>query len=245
MLEGAFRTTGMDYFGPMKVKRGRSVMKIWGVLFRCLATRAVHIELTESLDTDAALMAISRFQARRGNVKEIWYDNGRNLTSANKALRQELEALNQDKMLTNLALEGIKWKFIPPCDPEAGGAWERAIRTVKDTLKIILREQTPRLEVLQTVMAEVEKIINSTPLFHVPVGPDDDDVLTPFHFLIGRATPAYPSGIQLQDGGCLRRRWRHAQTLAVFGGDGLASTYPRWQTELSGSRRLAMSKSET
>ena len=117
-------------------------------------------------------------------------------------------------MLTNLGLEGIKWRFIPPCDPEAGGAWERAIRTVKDTLRIILREQAPRLEVLQTVMAEVEKIVNSTPLFHVPVDPDDNDVLTPFHFLIGCATTAYPSGTQVQDSGCLRRRWKHAQTLA-------------------------------
>ena len=214
MLEGAFQTTGMDYFGPMKVKRGKSVTKIWGVLFRCLATRAIHIELTDSLDADAALMAISRFQARRGNVKEIWSDNGKNLTSANKTLRQELKALNQDKMLTSLALEGIKWRFISPCDPEAGGAWERAIRTVKDTLRIILKEQIPRFEILQTVIAEAEKIVNSTPLFHVPVDPDDDDVLTPFHFLIGRATPAYPTGTHTQDGGCLRRRWKHTQMLA-------------------------------
>ena len=214
MLEGAFRATGMDYFGPMKVKRGKTVTKIWGVLFRCLATRAVHIELTDSLDTDAALMVISRFQARRGNVQELWSDNGKNLTSANKALNKQLRALNQDKMMAKLSLEGIKWRFIPPSDPEAGGAWERAIRTVKDTLKMVLKEQTPRFEVLQTVMTEVEKIINSTPLFHVPVDAADDDVLTPFHFLIGRATPAYPVGAQVQGSECLRRRWKHAQVLA-------------------------------
>ena len=214
MLDGAFRTSGLDYFGPIQVKRGTSVVKVWGVLFRCLATRAIHIELADSLDTDATLMVISRFQARRGNVQEIWSDNGKSLTSADKVLRRNIRALNQDKIISKLALEGIKWRFVPPCDPEAGGAWERAIRTVNETLKIILREQVPPLQVLQTAMAEVEKIVNSTPLFHVPVDSEDDDVLTPFHFLIGRATPAYPTGAHVQGDGCLRRRWKHAQMLA-------------------------------
>ena len=55
--------------------------------------------------------------------------------------------------------------------------------------------------------------MNSTPLFHVPVGPYDEDVLTPYHFLIGRATPSYPVGAFTEDG-CLRKRWRQAQQLA-------------------------------
>ena len=37
-------------------KKGRAVSKIWGALFRCMATKAVHIELTERLDTDATLV---------------------------------------------------------------------------------------------------------------------------------------------------------------------------------------------
>ena len=213
MLGGAFLATGMDYFGPLYATRGRTVVKLWGVIFRCFATRAVHLDLVESLDTDSALLAISRFQARRGNVKEMWSDNATNFRGADRELRAALQTLDQTKMKEKLSVEGIKWSFSPPGDPEAGGVWERQVRTAKETLRAILREQKPRYEVLSTVLCEVEKIMNSTPLFHVPVDPYDEDVLTPYHFLIGRATPSYPVG-DFSGDSCLRKRWKQAQKLA-------------------------------
>jgi hypothetical protein len=61
-----FSNTGMDYFGPMAVTVGRSRQKRYGALFTCFSTRAVHVEIAHSLDTDSAIMAIRRFAARRG-----------------------------------------------------------------------------------------------------------------------------------------------------------------------------------
>ena len=151
MLRGAFYATGMDYFGPIWSKRGRTTVKLWGVIFRCLATKAIHLELTDSLDTQATLMAISRFQARRGNVRELWSDNGRNLRAAEKELRRVLEKLDEDEIRRKLGVDKIEWKFSPPADPEAGGVWERSIRTVKETLRAILKEHNPRYEVLRAV----------------------------------------------------------------------------------------------
>ncbi len=40
-----FAYVGVDCFGPFTVKRGRSHVKRYGVLFTCLAIRAVHIEM--------------------------------------------------------------------------------------------------------------------------------------------------------------------------------------------------------
>ena len=37
-----FTRTGVDYFEPMMVKRGRSVVKRWGALFTCLNVRVIH-----------------------------------------------------------------------------------------------------------------------------------------------------------------------------------------------------------
>ncbi|XP_063971206.1 uncharacterized protein LOC135157932 [Lytechinus pictus] len=59
-----FSKVGMDFFGPIEVKRGRSMVKRYGVIFTCLAIRAVHIEMASSLDTDSCIDAIRRFIAR-------------------------------------------------------------------------------------------------------------------------------------------------------------------------------------
>ena len=65
--EPPFTRVGVDYFGPIEVKRGRCMIKRYGVLFTCFATRAIHIEKADSLDTDSCINALRRFIARRGH----------------------------------------------------------------------------------------------------------------------------------------------------------------------------------
>lgn len=102
---------GMDYFGPIDVKRGRGTVKRYGVVFTCLACCTVHLEVAHTLDTDACINALRRFICRRGQVTEIRSDNGTNSLGSNRELK---EALNQDKTQKALLQEGIKWTFNPP-----------------------------------------------------------------------------------------------------------------------------------
>ncbi|KAJ8356221.1 hypothetical protein SKAU_G00190150 [Synaphobranchus kaupii] len=55
-----FYSTGVDCFGPYLVKIVRRTSRI----FKCLTTRAVHLELLNSMDVDAFLLALRRFIAR-------------------------------------------------------------------------------------------------------------------------------------------------------------------------------------
>ena len=72
-----FRSTGVHYFGPMYVKRSRRTKeKRWVSLFTYMMTRAIHLELLNSLDTDAFIMALRRFGARRGACVSLTCDNG-------------------------------------------------------------------------------------------------------------------------------------------------------------------------
>ena len=65
-----FTHVGVDYFGPLYVRQGRSNVKRYGCLFTCLVMRAVHIEITKSLDTDGFINAMRRFINLRGKPQK-------------------------------------------------------------------------------------------------------------------------------------------------------------------------------
>ena len=72
-----FSSTGVDYFGPYYVKISKrtranaATSKRYGVLFTCLTTRAVHLEIAGDMTTDAFILSLRRFTSRRGHVKVI------------------------------------------------------------------------------------------------------------------------------------------------------------------------------
>lgn len=211
--EPAFTCAGVDYFGPMTVTIGRRHEKRWGALFTCLTTRAVHLELVSSLSSSSAILALRRMAARRGTPKTIFSDNGTNFVGANKELREALESLKKEEVVDEAEKMGIKWKFIAPGAPNMGGAWERLIRSIKTALEVTLREKQPKEEVLHTLLLEAEHLVNSRPL--VERLQDNEEALTPNHFLIGRSSGLPRIGV-FSDGDLLQRRsdWKTAQRLA-------------------------------
>ena len=54
---------GVDMFGPFIIKQRRSEVKRYGGMFTCMNTRAVHIEVTHSLDIDSFIQALRRMIA--------------------------------------------------------------------------------------------------------------------------------------------------------------------------------------
>ena len=103
----------MYLFGPFYVKTGRKQQKRYGVLFTCLASRAVHIEICESLDTSSFINALRRFQARRGQVTYIRSDNGTNFVGAERELREELQKLQRIRYTDSLQGEELLGFLIP------------------------------------------------------------------------------------------------------------------------------------
>lgn len=109
-----FTHTGIDYFGPLTVKVGRHVEKRWVVLFTCMTSRALHLEVVPSLDANSCIMAIRCFMAIRGIPQKILTDNGTNFTGANQELKKLVKELDQQQIEETLSVRGIEWSFIPP-----------------------------------------------------------------------------------------------------------------------------------
>jgi len=112
--EPPFSYVGIDFFGPLHVKQGRSTVKHHGCLFSCLTMRATHIEVTESLETDLFINALRRFVSRRGMPKMIRSDNGTNLTGGEREIREAISSWNQQKIEGFLHQKNVEWKFNPP-----------------------------------------------------------------------------------------------------------------------------------
>ncbi len=211
----AFTNIGVDYFGPLYVSIGRRVEKRYGCLFTCLTTRAVHIELAHSMDSDSFLMAFRRFVSLRRSPSEVYSDNGTNLVAGERELREGLQRMKKDgKIRDQLADRAISWHFSPPSAPHFGGVWERMVRSAKTALRVVLGTQTVQEEVLATVLREVESMLNARPLTDLSLDPRDATPLTPYHFLLGYPHPHIPPDVTEDRNGLSRRRWFKAQELA-------------------------------
>ena len=137
-----FTPIGVDYFGPIVVKLGRSFVKRYGVLFTCLASRAVHLEMAASLDTIAFINALHRFVARRGQVRVMRSDNGTNLVGGERELREAIQDWNTYRIETFLQQKYITWLFNAPGASHHGGSWESPIRSSHRIMVGLLKEQT-------------------------------------------------------------------------------------------------------
>ena len=90
-----FTSVGVDYFGHMYVQQGHSHVKRYLCVFTCLTTRAVHIKITSSLDTDSFINALRRFISLRGNQSSVYSDNGSNFHAGEQELQTAIEDWNQ------------------------------------------------------------------------------------------------------------------------------------------------------
>ena len=212
--EPPFTRVGIDYFGPLEVKRGRSIVKTYGVMFTCLAIRAVHIEKADSLSTDSCIAAIRRFIARRGTVNEIRSDNGTNLVGAQRELKREIEDWNRAQINDALLQRNIQWTFNPPGGSHHGGIWERQIRTVRQLLFKLVKQQRLDDEGLQTLLCEAESIINGRPITKISDDPTDLEALTPNHLLLMKSQPVLPPTVTRETDIYARRRWRQVQYMS-------------------------------
>ena len=73
-----------------------------------MSTRALHLELVESLMIDSFLCAFRRFSARRGLPRKLVSDNAKTFKAASK----EVKLIQVSKVVKNhMFNKGISWQF--------------------------------------------------------------------------------------------------------------------------------------
>ena len=173
-----FANTGLDYLGPMAVRQvfdenNTNMHKVWVVLYTCAVTRAVHLDLVPNTSASAFIRSLKRFIGRRGVPNMMISDNASCFKNEEVKLNAELLEM------------GVKWRFIVEASPWWGGFWERLVQTVKKSLRKVLFHTSVNYEELQSIIIEIEGIVNSRPLTYM-YDDDAEEILTPSHLLLGR-----------------------------------------------------------
>ena len=171
-----FSSTGIDHFGPLYClpvygNDKSKVYKAWIVLFTCAYTRAISLEVVNDSSATVFINCFTRFIARRGCPNKIITDKG--------------GAYTADETQKFMASRFVKSQFTLDSAPWQGGLWERIIACVKRCIKKVIGVKTVSYVELQTVVAEVEQIMNNRPI-GADFEDDREDIITPNHLINGR-----------------------------------------------------------
>ena len=185
-----FNYTQLDLFGPWTTRgevQKRISGKCWGVIFTCMASKAIHIEIISAYSTDAFLLGLSRFGSLRGWPKEIRSDPGSQLVSADKELRSFYNSMNNMEIQKKCSEHHTTWLFSPADAPHFQGATESLIRTVKRSVKVLYgHNQRLSFPEYATLGYTVADLINSRPIGVLGEAEDTITVLTPNALILGR-----------------------------------------------------------
>ena len=190
-----FTHTGIDFAGPMYLceasAQDGSTSKDYICLFTCCSTRAIHLEMSTDLSVASFLLLFHRFTSQRGLPVTLISDNAKTFKAASKDIVKIARSAEVTRFLNS---RRVSWKFIVEKAPWWGGFWERLIRSIKRSLKKSIGQGTLNYDELNTILIEVEAIINLRPLTYVL---DDQggisDILTPSHLINGRRISTMPN----------------------------------------------------
>ena len=138
--------------------------KAYVCLFTCASTRAVHLELIPILNVDSFLLAFHRFASRRGLPSTLLSDNAKTFKSACKEVHN---IVGSTEISAHLTQHRVTWNFIAEHAPWWRGFWEWMVQLVKRSLHKAIGRSTLTFDQLNTVLVEVEAIINLRPLTYV------------------------------------------------------------------------------
>ena len=195
-----FTNIGLDFTGPLYLKmEGKAKLtKAYICIFVCEDSRAVHLELTNNMTTEAFLQAFRRMANRRGMPKVIHSDNQTTFHKAAKVFKiskqkSTLSKIDPKEVERKLANEQVTWKFITERASHRGGHWERVCRQIKEPLRRVLGKALLTYTEMYTVLTDIEATINSRPLTYIGDDIKDGRIITPALLAVGRDLNQIPN----------------------------------------------------
>ena len=175
-----FAKTGVDFTGHYLIDDGDGgTSKYYLLIFTCLVTRAIHLEVLNSMSTEMFLLAMIRFCNRYGVPKHVYSDNAKTFVAGGNILSRVFAS---DEFSSAFRPYSIEFRHIPTYSPWYGATWERLIKTVKSCVNKTVGRRVLTYYSFLTMISDVQNIINNRPLTYRS-SDNGVDTITPNHFL--------------------------------------------------------------
>ena len=210
----AWSYTSLDFFGPYEIKGEVNKMsrgKGFGVIFNCMLSRAIHLDIAANYGTNAFLLVLRRFISIRGCPIIIRSDRGSQLVAANKELKA-IEDIDIEALKEFGSSNSIDWEFTSGDAPWQTACSEALIKSAKRSLSTAIGSQVLTFHEVQTVLFEVANILNDRPIGRKPTSMKDGSYLSPNDLLLGRSSSRIPD-VPFNLGGHLRDRYQLVQRI--------------------------------
>ena len=156
-----FNHVGIDFTGNFLVKFGDKYTKMYILVFTCINTRAIHLELLPNMTCQQFVLAYIRFTNHHTIASTVYSDNQSTFLQGMGILSN---SHSSDDFSLYLQRTGIRHLKIPLYSAWCGTFWERCIRTIKSAIyKSVGRK---RLEYFQfiSLLSDITNAINNRPL---------------------------------------------------------------------------------
>jgi len=141
------------------------------------------------MTTDSFLRAFRGFAGRRSLPTHMVSDSGFTFIATVEQIRELFEDPSVDKYLTK---KGVQSTFIPKRAPWFGGFYEQLIGITKNTLKKTLGRSLVNLDELNTIVIEIESVINDRPITYISTYIGEFDPLSHPMLMYGRPITSLP-----------------------------------------------------
>ena len=176
-----FAVTGVDFTGHFYVKNEEgTASKYYILIFTCLSTRAVHMEVINSMATESFVLAMIRFCNRFGLPRIIYSDNAKSFISGGNILS---EIFMSDLFKSKFEPYKIEFRLNPVYSPWYGATWERLIKTIKSCINKTIGKQKLTYFNFITLISDIQATMNNRPLTYSTNIDNSIDVVTPNHFI--------------------------------------------------------------
>ena len=177
-------------FGPIQIQLSRKTLKGEAqiIIFACMTSRAIHLELVTERTLAAFLMAFRRFACTRGHPAVCWSHHGTNFVGSQDYLREICKQENITRIQNTVDEEfkcQFRWEWNIPKASHMNGVVESLIKSVRQAMDASFRQQSLTEEQWRTCLAEVTYTINSRPLYPSSDAIWENPPITPNDLFIG------------------------------------------------------------